>query len=204
MGTHYAWVAIPVTTAGAVWSWYRRQYAKHWLNISVSIATLALLIGGIFPILLKELQVGIDSAAPAVKLTATIALGLEMVLVDLQMGLSFNLYGRKVLGYCVVISGLLMAIAACLSQSIGFLILLTGFVAVAIPTLMLDYRSRLALKPIGISPLPTKQLLPYRHLPWKYLSQLAAIALGIGLMLAVFLPSFHFSQSVVAAPWTNG
>ena len=191
MGSHFAWVAMPITTAGAVWSWYRRQDAKHWLNISVSIATFALLISSIFPILLKELQVGIDSAAPAVKQTASIALGLEMVLIDLQMGLSFNLYGRKVLGYGVVISGLLMAIAAWVSQGIGFLILLAGFVAVAIPTLMLDYRSRLELKPVGIAPIATKQELPYRHLPWKYLSRLAAIALGLGLMLAVFLPNFH-------------
>jgi hypothetical protein len=190
-GTHYARVAIPITTAGAIWSWHRRQSAKHWLNIGVSVATMAILIVGIFPLLLRELQVGIDSAALAAKSSAALSLGLEMVLVDIQMGLSFNLYDRKVLGYGVVISGLLMAIAAYLSQSIGFLILLCGFVAIAIPTLMLDYRSRIALKPIGISSIPTNKYLAYRHLPWKYLSQLAAIALGLGLMLSVFLPIFH-------------
>ncbi len=190
-GTHYARVAIPITTAGAVWSWHRRQYAKHWLNIGVSVATIAILVVGIFPLLPRELQVGIDRAALSAKSLATLSLGLQMVLVDLQMGLSFNLYDRKVLGYGVVISGLLMAIAAYLSQGIGFLILLCGFVAIAIPTLMLDYRSRIALKPIGISPTPTKELLPYQHLPWQYLGRLAAIALGLGLMLSVFLPIFQ-------------
>jgi hypothetical protein len=190
-GTHFARVAIPITTAGAVWSWYRRQYARHWLNIGVSVVTLAMLILGIFPMLYREIQVGIDSAAPAVKSLAAIALGLAMVSVDIQMGLSFHLYGRKVLGYGVVISGLLMAIAACLSQSIGFLILLCGFVAIAIPTLMLDYRSRIALKPIGIAATPTFELLPYKHLPWQYLGRLAAIAVGIGLMVAVLLPNFR-------------
>ena len=200
VGTHYSRVAIPITTAGAVWSWYRRHHSKHWLNTIVSVATIALLIVVLVPTLLKEVQTGIDAAATAVKFLAAIALGLQMLLVDLQMGLSFHLYGRKVLGYCVVISSLLMAIAACLSQSIGFMILLGAFVALVIPTLMLDYRSRLALKPVGISPISTKQLLPYRHLPWKYLSQLAAIALGIGLILALFLPNFHFPHLSLQIP----
>jgi TgpA N-terminal domain/Transglutaminase-like superfamily len=189
----YARVAIPITTAGAVWSWYRRQYSKHWLNVGMSVAVLAILIVGIFPILFKELEVG-NSAPTAIRGTISIALGLQTILVDLQLGLSFNLYGRKVLGYGVVISSLLMAIAAYLSQSISFLILLCGFVAIAIPILMLDYRSRIALKPIGISATPTLELLPYQHLPWKYLGRLAAISLGIGLMVAVFLPNFRFSN----------
>ncbi len=200
VGTHYSQVAIPITTAGAAWSWYRRHHSKHWLNTIVSVTTIAFLIGVLVPTLLKEVQIGIDGVAISVKFQAAIALGLQMLLVDLQMGLSFHLYGRKVLGYCVAISGLLMAIAACLSQSIGFMILLSGFVVLVIPTLMLDYRSRLALKPVGISPMPTKQLLPYRHLPWKYLSQLAAIALGIGLILAVFLPNFHFPNLSLQLP----
>jgi TgpA N-terminal domain/Transglutaminase-like superfamily len=200
VGTHYSQVAIPITAAGAAWSWYRRHHSKHWLNTIVSVASIAFLIGALVPTLLKEVQIGIDGAATSVKFQAAIALGLQMLLVDLQIGLSFHLYGRKVLGYCVAISGLLMAIAAYLSQSLGFIILLGAFVALVIPTLMLDYRSRLALKPVGISPIPTKQLLPYRHLPWKYLSQLAAIALGIGLMLAVFLPNFHFPHLSLQLP----
>lgn len=55
---------------------------------------------------------------------------------------------------------------------------------------MLDYRSRLALPPVGIVQIAPKQL-PHQHLPWRYLSQLAAISIGIGLMLSIFLPNFH-------------
>jgi hypothetical protein len=191
-GTHYARIALPITTAGAVWSGYRRHYAKHWLNLGVSIAVMAILILGVFPLLLGQIQISVSSASTDLPRTAMVGSVLAMILVDLQMGLSFNLYGRKVLGYGVVISGLLMAIAACWSKSIIFLILLCGFVAIAIPTLMLDYRSRIALKPIGISATPTVEQLPYKHLPWKYLGRLGAIAIGIGLMVAVLLPSFQF------------
>ncbi len=197
-GTHYGWVGIPFTTAGAVWSWYRRHHAKHWHNISVSIASLAILIAWLVPILVQEMQIGIDryvleveSTAPHFKISVAIALSFGMLFVALQMGLSFHLYSRRVLGYCLVISGLLMGVAASLSQNLGFLILLCGFMAIAIPALMLDYRSRLALQPIGIAAVPTRQQLPYQQLPWQYLSQLAAISIGLGLMVAVFLPNFH-------------
>jgi hypothetical protein len=193
-GSHFAQVAIPITTIGAVWSWFRRQHARHWLNICMSVAVLLLLFMGIFPMLVSEIRLVVNNAAPAIQQTVMRVVVLATILVAIQMGLSFHLYGRKVLGYGVLISSLLMAIAAYFSQSIGFLILLCGFVAIAIPTLMLDYRSRIALKPIGMSSIPTNKYLSYRHLPWKYLSQLVAISLGLGLMLSVFLPTFQLSN----------
>jgi transglutaminase-like putative cysteine protease len=197
-GTHYSWVSIPCATVGAAWSWHRRHYAKHWLNIAVSIASLAILIGLIVPILFRDMQIGmanyaagLDLVAPQLKTSMSIGLALGMLMVGLQIGLSFNLYSRKVLGYCLLISVVLMGVTASLSRNISFLILLCGFVAIGIPGLMLDYRSRLALKPIGIQSRITAKQLPYQYLPWKYLSQLAAISIGLGLMLAVFLPNFH-------------
>jgi Domain of unknown function (DUF4129)/Transglutaminase-like superfamily len=195
-GTHYSVIGIPFTIAGAAWSWYRRHYAKHWLNLTTSIASLVILMGLLVPILVKEMQMGIDryplpAAAPATKISVAISIGLGMLLVSLQMGLSFHLYSRKVLGYCLVISGLLMGIAANLSQSLSFLILLSGVMAISVPALMLDYRSRLALPPIGITAVPTRHHLPYQHLPWQYLGRLTIISIGLGLMLAVFLPNFH-------------
>lgn len=197
-GTHYSWVGIPCATAGAAWSWHRRHYAKHWLNTVVSIASLTILIGWLVPILFRDMQIGmanyaagLDPVAPQLKPSMSIGLALGMLMVGLQIGLSFNLYSRKVLGYCLLISVVLMGVAASLSRNISFLILLCGFVAIGIPALMLDYRSRLALNPIGIQSRTTAKQLPYQHLPWKYLSQLAAISIGLGLMLAVFLPNFH-------------
>jgi hypothetical protein len=32
-GTHFSLSSIPFAAVGAVWSWYRRHHAKHWLNI---------------------------------------------------------------------------------------------------------------------------------------------------------------------------
>ncbi len=46
------------------------------------------------------------------------------------MGLSFNLYHRRLLGYCLVTSGVLMAVVASLSHALSFLILLCGFIAI--------------------------------------------------------------------------
>jgi hypothetical protein len=195
-GTHYSWVGIPWATVGAVWSWYRRHNAKHWLNIGVSGASLGIAIVFLAPILANQMKIAIENypipaAAALTKMSVAISIALGMLCTALQMGLSFHLYSRRVLGYGLVISVVLMGVAASLSQNLGFLILLCTFMAIAIPALMLDYRSKLALPPIGIATLPTRRQLPYQHLPWKYLSQVAAISLGLGLMLAVFLPNFH-------------
>lgn len=190
-GTQLSWVGVPFVTVGAAWSWHRRYHASHWLNTVVSVASIAIVFGVFVPILFKQIPLAIQSIAPANKMAATLELTLATISILLQMGLSFHLYSRRVLGYCVLISGILIGVAAGLSQSIGFLILLCGFMAIAMPTLMLDYRSRLALQPLAIAPIPSKGQLSYRHLPWKYLTQIAAIAIGLGLILAVFLPNFQ-------------
>jgi TgpA N-terminal domain/Transglutaminase-like superfamily len=190
-GTQFSWVGIPFVTVGAAWSWYRRYHAKHWLNTVVSVASIAIIFGVFVPTLFRQIPSALEPIAPASKMSATIELTLATIAILLQMGLSFHLYSRRVLGYCILISGILIGVAAGLSQSIGFLILLSGFMAIAMPTLMLDYRSRLALKPLTITPIPAKGQLSYQHLPWKYLTQIAGIAIGLGLILAVFLPNFQ-------------
>jgi TgpA N-terminal domain/Transglutaminase-like superfamily len=190
-GTQFSWVGIPFVTVGAAWSWYRRYHAKHWLNTVVSVASIAIVFGVFVPTLFQQIPIAIERIAPASKMSATLELSLATLSILLQMGLSFHLYSRRLLGYCLVISGILIGVAAGLSQSIGFLILLCGFMAIAMPTLMLDYRSRLALKPLTINPIPPKGELSYRHLPWKYLTQIAGIAISLGLILAVLLPNFQ-------------
>jgi transglutaminase-like putative cysteine protease len=85
-----------------------------------------------------------------------------------------------------------IGIAASLSHNLNFLILLCVFMAIAIPTLMLDYRSRLNLSQIAIVDLPNIKQLSYHDLPWQYLTKLAAMTIGIGLILSLFLPNFHF------------
>ncbi len=190
-GTHYSRVGIPFALLGNCWSWHRRHHARHGLNILVSIGSLAILFGGLVPILFAQMQVAIDLLTPATKVSGTLELALGMLLVSLQMGLSFHLYNRRSLGYCMLSSGLLMAVAAGLSHDLNLLISLCGFMAIALPTLMLDYRSRLALQPIGIAPLSPPGARSERDLPWRYLSQLAVLSLILGLMLSVFLPNFR-------------
>ena len=190
-GTHYSGVGIPFALVGNAWSWHRRYHARHWLNILVSVGSLAILFGGFVPILVAQMQVAIDLLTPATKMSGTLELALGMLLVSLQMGLSFHLYDRRSIGYGIVASGLLMAVAAGLSHDLSLPILLCGFMAISMPTLMLDYRSRLALQPIGIAPLSLPGARSARTLPWRYLSQLAALSLIVGLMLSVFLPNFH-------------
>jgi hypothetical protein len=191
-GTHYGWVSIPIMTIGSVWSWYRRYDAKHWLNWLVSIVMFAILSGSLMPILVRDVQAAIDRTSPELKAQIAIELTLGLIIVGLLMGLSFHLYSRRILGYCMTMSWISIGIAASFSHNISFLILLCSFMAIGIPALMLDYRSRLNLSPIGIANLPTVEQLSYQHLPWQYLTKLAGMTIGIGLILSLFLPNFHF------------
>jgi transglutaminase-like putative cysteine protease/putative Mn2+ efflux pump MntP len=191
-GTHYGWMSMLIMAIGSGWSWYRRYYVKHWLNWLGSIVMSAILICYAIPILVKDVQAEIDRASPALKTQIAVELTLGLIIVGLLMGLSFHLYSRKMLGYCMMMSCVSIGIAASLSHNLNFLILLCGFVAIGIPTLMLDYRSRLNLSPIGIVDLPINEQLSYQHLPWQYLTKLAGMTLGIGLILSLFLPNFHF------------
>jgi TgpA N-terminal domain/Transglutaminase-like superfamily len=188
-GTQFSLSSIPFAAIGAAWSWYRRHYAKNWLNIAVSIASLGLVFGVFVPILFKQIP-------PLPRPSATLELILAAIVISLQMGLSFHLYSRRILGYCLLISAILIGVAAGISQqigllNIGFLILFCGFIAIAIPTLMLDYRSRLALQPLGLQSIRHQGQLSYQHLPWKYLNQLTAISIGLGIILSIFLPNFR-------------
>jgi Transglutaminase-like superfamily len=191
-GTHYGWVSMPIITIGSVWSWYRRYYVKHWLNWLVSIVMFAIMTGALMPILVRDVQAGIDRASPELKTHIAIGLTLGLMVVGLLMGLSFHLYSRRILGYCMTMSWISIGIAASFSHNLNFLILLCGFMAIGIPALMLDYRSRINLSPIGIANLPTVEQLSYQHLPWQYLTKLAGMTIGIGLILSLFLPNFHF------------
>ena len=194
-GTHFSLIGIPFTTIGAAWSWYRRHHAKHWLNISVSALSLVIIMMVFVPNFTREWQTNI---APGAEKLTSIAILLGILLILLQMGLSFHLYSRRILGYGIVSSTIAIAVAATLSKNISFLVLLVGFVAIAIPALMLDYRSRLQLKPLGIKQLPTPQ-----QLPWQYLIQVAAGSIALGLMLAVFLPNFQTPKLSDSTPGVN-
>jgi Transglutaminase-like superfamily/Domain of unknown function (DUF4129) len=188
-GTQFSLSGIPFAAVGATWSWYRRHYAKHWLNMAVSVASLGLVFGGFVPIIFRQIP-------PFPRPAATLGVILGAISIALNLGLSFHLYSRRVLGYCLLTSVILIGVAAGISQNIGlqnigFSIVFCGFMAIALPTLMLDYRSRLALQPIGIQSFSVQGQLSYQRLPWKYLIQLAAVSIGSGIILAIFLPNFR-------------
>jgi Domain of unknown function (DUF4129)/Transglutaminase-like superfamily len=190
--THYGWVAIPMMSIGTFWSWYRRHHFKHWLNWLVSAIMLAISIGWLIPILVRDLQVGIERAESGLRTTISISLALGLISVVLLMGLSFHLYHRRFLGYGMTMSLISIGVVASLSENLSFLLLLSGFMAIGIPALMLDYRSRINLRPIGITNFPNLEQPSYQHLPWQYLTKLAGMAIGIGLIISLFLPNYHF------------
>jgi hypothetical protein len=71
---------------------------------------------------------------------------LAQLLINIQVLHSFDLPRRKDLGYSIVIGLILLSVAATISQTLTFGPLLLLFLALALPTLVLDYRSRLGLE----------------------------------------------------------
>jgi len=158
--------AVPVSIVGATWSWYRRRSRNVPVKFCIAIAMLIAL------------------AAFFVKLLSTAndtRLALAELLIWLQVFHSFDLPRRKDLGYSIVIGLILIGVAATLSQTFAFAPLLIIFLAISIPTLILDYRSRLGLGSQGIQPIGI-DLAPRR------LGIFLVITLGLGLLIFAFLP----------------
>ncbi|MEO0968426.1 MAG: transglutaminase, partial [Cyanobacteria bacterium J06639_18] len=68
---------------------------------------------------------------------------LAQLLIQLQILHSFDLPRRKDLGYSITIGLILLGVAASVSQTLAFAPILLIFLAIALPTLVFDYRSRL-------------------------------------------------------------
>ncbi|HEY9909597.1 MAG TPA: hypothetical protein V6D18_18555, partial [Thermosynechococcaceae cyanobacterium] len=122
--------AIPLSIIGASWSWRRRHdrniAAKFCIAIGMLLALAAFFVG---------LRAGLNDTR----------LVLAELLVQLQVLHSFDLPRRKDLGYSMVIGLILIGVASTLSQTMLFGALLLLFLAIALPVLVLDYRSRLEL-----------------------------------------------------------
>lgn len=86
-------------------------------------------------------------------------LSLAELLIQLQVLHSFDTPRRKDLGYSIVIGLILIGVAATLSQTMAFAPVLLLFLAVALPTLTLDYRSRLGLKHSTVEKSPKRIIL---------------------------------------------
>ena len=122
--------AVPLSIAGATWSWHRRHKRNIAVKFLLAIGML-LALASFFGRLLGELN---D--------TRVVLAGL---LIQLQVLHSFDLPRRKDLGYSMAIGLILLGVAGTLSQTMAFAPMLLLFLALALPTLVLDYRSRLGL-----------------------------------------------------------
>ncbi|MBW4695468.1 MAG: DUF3488 and DUF4129 domain-containing transglutaminase family protein [Lyngbya sp. HA4199-MV5] len=162
--------AVPLSVMGAFWSWqqrYKRNIAaKFCIAIGMLLALAAFFVG---------LRADLNDTR----------LVLAELLVQLQVLHSFDLPRRKDLGYSMVIGLILISVACTLSQTMTFGLLLLMFLAIALPVLVLDYRSRLGLtsQPIQ-SPWQSTGLSPKRWLSFL------VVILVAGLLIFACLPRF--------------
>lgn len=123
--------AIPLSILGGFISWRRRKFRNISLKFALAIAmiiTLVLFLGNLLENIFDNRLV------------------LAEFLVQLQVLHSFDLPRRKDLGYSMIIGVILIGVAATLSQTLAFAPWLLLFLLIAIPTMVLDYRSRMGLK----------------------------------------------------------
>jgi transglutaminase-like putative cysteine protease len=157
--------AAPASILGAVFSHYRRQERNIPVKFLLAIAMLVAL-GIFFSNILGSLN---DTR-----------LALALLLIHLQVIHSFDLPRRKDLGYSMAIGLVLLGVAATLSETLSFAPWLLLFIALTLPMLWLDYRSRLQLSP-GLSGFTT---------PWPLLGMSFLGVIGLGGAIFVLLPRF--------------
>ncbi len=174
--TKFSFWAVPLSVVGAIWSYYRRRERNVSVKFCIAIGMLAAL-GAFFGRLFGELN---DTR-----------LALAELLIQLQVLHSFDMPRRKDLGYSIVIGLILLGVAATLSQTLAFAPVLLLFLAIALPTLVLDYRSRLGFqKFVAFSGSTREQQKTSSLLSWKFLFFYFLIIVVAGLYM-----SNQFSES---------
>jgi transglutaminase-like putative cysteine protease len=158
--------AIPFSMVGATWSWYRRRSRNVAVKFCIAIGMLVAL--GVFFVRMTS---GLSDTR----------ILLAELLIHLQVLHSFDLPRRKDLGYSIVIGLVLISVAATISQTLTFAPLLIIFLALALPVLVLDYRSRLNLLTQGWKPL-------WSGLSWRRLTLVLLVTMGLGLAIFAILP----------------
>jgi hypothetical protein len=184
------WIwAIPLSIVGSCWSWRQRDKRAIGTKFLLAIGMIAALIFFF-----------IHSFAR--RETNDLRLVLVELMVQIQVLHSFDLPKRKDLGYSMMIGLILLGVASTLSQTMAFGGMLLVFLAIAIPVLMLDYRSRLGLR----SNLSIKSMLANpKDLKsnGQNLARLFAITLAIGLTVFALmprLPGYQLRSLPMSAP----
>ncbi|KAM3091472.1 DUF3488 and DUF4129 domain-containing transglutaminase family protein [Phormidesmis sp. 146-35] len=173
--THLSVWAIPLSLIGATWSWMRRHDRNIPTKFALAIAMLVAL-ATFFVNLIGNRELN-DTRLVLVEL-----------LIQLQVLHSFDLPRRKDLGYSMIIGLILIGVASTLSQTMIFGVLLLAFLAIALPVLVLDYRSRLGLSRSTSTKLTLRKV-NFSSLPFTF-----AITLALGLMIFAVMPRFSGYQ----------
>lgn len=174
------WI-VPLSIAGAIWSWYHRRKPNIAMKFVLAIGMLAVLVYFLYNLDLNDTR-----------------LSLAQLLVQLQVLHSFDLPRRKDLGYSIVIGLILLGVASTIAQTLTFSPWLLAFLIIAIPTLILDYRSRLGLESIDNYLRRKSQSSSSRIDPWKGYSPLSLprlsafflLSLLVGLVIFALMPRF--------------
>jgi uncharacterized membrane protein YgcG len=188
--TAFSFLAIPFGIAGSLWSYRRRYLTKHPLTYLVSALAIMLILtclGSAFwgqTIEKAKNFLGSDR-----DLVLPLAAG--FLLVAVQVARMWSLCYQRGLASSVVISTMLMVSTVLIGNNFGFLLLLAIFIGLLMPTLMLFYRSKIDLKPIGLSIVPRPQQLTEKHVPWKYLTKIAVASVLLGCILSLFAPQLR-------------
>ncbi|MCC5636237.1 DUF3488 and DUF4129 domain-containing transglutaminase family protein [Nostoc sp. CHAB 5844] len=171
--TTFSFWAVPLSIVGSVWSYRYRRNPNIPVKFCIAIGML-IGLGAFFGRLIGELN------------DTRLALG--ELLIQLQVLHSFDMPRRKDLGYSIVIGLILLGVAATLSQTLAFAPVLLLFLAIALPTLVLNYRSQLGLDKSKVKREKAKETQLGAKLPFYFL--LFTLVLGLGLGIFAVLPRF--------------
>ncbi|MBP0021558.1 MAG: DUF3488 domain-containing protein [Cyanobacteria bacterium SBLK] len=170
--------AIPLSMIGGIYSWYRRKKRNIAIKFIIAMGMLGALV-----YFLGNLIDNLNDTR----------LILAELLIQLQVLHSFDLPRRKDLGYSMVIGLILLGVAGTLSETLAFAPFPILFLAIALPVLILDYRSRLGFDQIRRRhPGAEKQTKRERSLPLSPLRLVSFLAVTIAVGLAIFalMPRF--------------
>lgn len=179
--------AVPLTVVAGLWSWKHRSEPNIGVKFLIAIGMLGMLL-----LFFRNLYQSLNDTR----------LVLAELLIQLQILHSFDLPRRKDLGYSMVIGLILLGVAGTVSQTLAFAPWLFLFLAIALPVLVLDYRSRLGLESLEIllwqrrsSQKSVRQnLFKYSPLSPKRLVAILGITLVLGMGIFAVMPRFPSYQ----------
>jgi hypothetical protein len=192
LATHAAFslLAIPFGIAGSLWSYRRRYLTRHPLTYLVSTLAIVLILtclgSAFWGQTIEKAKNFLGSDRDLV-----LPLAASFLLVAVQLARMWSLGYQRGLASSVLISAMLMVSTVLIGNNFGFLLILALFIGLLVPTLMLLYRSKINLKPIGLSIVPRPQQLTEKHVPWKYLTQIAVTSVVLGCILSLFAPQLR-------------